>query len=99
MKGTRNKKTVMWEEPLGTQQSETMVNNILSQTSKLELAQYLHAALFIPTTVSLLKAINQGFLKMWPGLTETIINKHHEKSSNKTMGHMRMGRQEMQSTK
>ena len=28
-----------------------------------------------------------------------IIKKHHEKLSDKTMGHMRMGRQGMQSTK
>ena len=40
----------MWEVPLGTQKSENLVNNILAQTSKLSLAQYLHAALFSPTT-------------------------------------------------
>ena len=32
----------MWEVPLGTQQSENVVHNILVQTSKTELAQYLH---------------------------------------------------------
>ena len=73
----------MWEVPLGTQQSEYVVHNIMEQTSKPELAQYLHAALFIPTTASLLKAINQGFLKTWPVLTEKIIKKHLEKSKNK----------------
>ena len=30
IKGTRNKKTVMWEVPRGTQQSENVVNNILA---------------------------------------------------------------------
>ena len=45
----------------GTQHSRT---NFKNRTS-----QYLHAALFIPTTASLLKAIKQGFLKTWPGLT------------------------------
>ena len=42
-KGTINKKTRMWEVPLGTQQSENLVN-ILAKKSKPELAQYLHAA-------------------------------------------------------
>ena len=79
IKGTRNKKTGMWEVPLGTQQSENVVNNILAQTSKLELAKYLHAALFSPTTASLLKEIKQVFLKTWPGLTEKLIKKHIEK--------------------
>ena len=33
IKGTRNRKTGIWEVPLGTQQSENVVNNILAQTS------------------------------------------------------------------
>ena len=66
----------MLEVPLGPQQSENMVNNILEQTSKPELYLYLHAALFSPNTASLLKEIKQGFLKTWPGLTEKLIKKH-----------------------
>ena len=80
IKGTRNKKTLMWEVPLGPQQSENVVNNILAQTSKLELAKYLHAAHFIPTTASLLNPIKHVFLEMWLGLTEKLIKKHLEKS-------------------
>ena len=59
--------------PLGPKQKENVVNTIMAQTSKPELAQYLHEALFIPTTASPLKAIKKGFLKMWPGLTEKLI--------------------------
>ena len=69
----------MWEVPLGTQQSETVANNILGKTPKPELAQYLHAALFSPTTKILIKAIKQSFLKTWLGLTEKLINKNLEK--------------------
>ena len=69
----------MWEVPLGTQQSEKVVHKSLAQTPKPELAQYLHAARFSPTTASLLKAIKQGFLEMWPVLTEKLIKKHLEK--------------------
>ena len=59
IKGTRNKKTGMCEVPLEIQQSETVVNNIMAQTSKPELAQYLHAALFSPTKASLSSQSNK----------------------------------------
>ena len=89
----------MWEVPLGSQQSENVVNNIMAQTSKPELAQYLHAALFISTTESLLKATKKSFLETWPGLTEKLINKHLDKSRNTTMGHLHMSRKGLKSTK
>ena len=60
----------MWEVPIGTQQSETVVNRILEQIYRPELAQYLHAALFVTTTARLLKAIKQDLMNMWLGLTE-----------------------------
>ena len=66
----------MWEVPLGPQQSENVVNNIMAQTSKPKLAQYLYEAIFSPTTEILLKAIKQGFLKTWPGLTEKLIKRY-----------------------
>ena len=89
----------MLEVPLGPQQSENVVNNILSKNSKPELSHYLHAALFSPTIESILKAIKQGFLKTWTGLTEKIIKKHLDKSSNKIMGHLHMRAKGLQSTK
>ena len=89
----------MWELLLRTQQSENVVNKIMSKTSKPELAQYLHAALFSPTTASLVKAIRQGFLKMCQGLTEKLIKNHLEKSRNKTIVHLHMRRQGLQLTK
>ena len=64
----------MWKVTLETQQSETVVNNILDQTNKLEPAQYLHAELFITTLASLIKAIKKGFMKIWPGIIENLIN-------------------------
>ena len=38
IKGTRKNRTVIWEVPPGPQQPENVVNNILSQTSKPQLA-------------------------------------------------------------
>ena len=66
----------MWGISLQTQQSEAVTNNIMDQTTKSELAQYLHAVLFSLTTSILLKAIKQGLLKTWTGLTENLIKKH-----------------------
>ena len=82
LKGTRNKQTGMWEVTLKKKQSEAVTNNIMSQTTKPELAQYRHISLFIPTTGSLLKSIKKGFLKTWPGLTKNLIKKNLEKSRN-----------------
>ena len=53
----------MWKVPLETQQLVAVVNCILIHTTKSELAQYLHATLFIRTTATLLKAIKQCLLK------------------------------------
>ena len=89
----------MWEVPLGTQQSENVVNKILAQTSKPELAQYLYTSLFWPTTKILLKAIKQGFLETFPGLPEKLIKKHLEKSRNTKIGNLHMRRQGIQLTK
>ena len=76
--------------PLETQQSEDLKNKILVQTTKPELAQNVHASLFIPKTASLLRLIKQGFLKTYPGVTLKLIKNHLEKSSNTTMGHLHM---------
>ena len=40
----------MWEVSPETQKSEAVANNIMAKTTKPELAQYLHAVLFISTT-------------------------------------------------
>ena len=56
IKVTRNKKSGMWEVPLETQQPAALINNIMAKTSKLELAQYLNAAMFSPTKASLVKS-------------------------------------------
>ena len=57
LKFTRNKKTGIWEVTLITQQSKPVVNKIMDQTTRPELAQYLHNTIFIQTTTSLLNLI------------------------------------------
>ena len=76
-----------------------MKNNILAQTTKPELSQYLHEELLISATEILLKSIKQGLLKTWRGITENIINEHLEKPKNIKMGNLQMIRQGLQSTR
>ena len=83
----------MGEVPLETQQSEAVINNNISQTTKLELAHYLRETIFISTISSLLKEVKQSFLKTSSGLTENLIKNHCKKSRNTTMGHLHMKRQ------
>ena len=90
IKDTSNKKTGMWEVPLETQQAESMTNNIMEQTSKPELVQYLHTELLIPTKAIPLKSIKQGLLKTCTGLTKNLIKRHLEKLRNTAMVHLHM---------
>ena len=80
--------TGMQKVPLGQQQSENLVNNILEQNLKPELAKNLRVALFIPNTAVLIKVIKQGSVKTWLGFTENLIKKHLEKSRITTMGNL-----------
>ena len=61
----------MWKVPQETQQSKSMANKILTRKTNTEKAKYLHASMFIATTSSFIKKIEQGFLKTWPDITET----------------------------
>ena len=70
----------------------------MDQTTKPELAQYLHASLVCPATASPLKAIKQGLLRTWTGFTENLTKKHLEKSRNTTMGHLHIIIQVLKST-
>ena len=72
---------------------------MIDQTTKLELAKYYHAALFIPSITIRIKTIKQGFLKTWSVLTEQLIKKHLYKSMNTSMGHLHMNRQGVKSAR
>jgi hypothetical protein len=62
------------------------------------LVNYLHKAMFRPSKAALLKAVKQGHLSTWPGLTEDAINKHLKLTSATAMGHMNQKRQNIRST-
>jgi hypothetical protein len=62
------------------------------------LVSYLHNAMFSPPKSALLKAVKQGHLATWPGLTEDAINTHLKFTPVTAMGHMNQKRQNICST-
>ena len=64
-----------------------------------DLAEYLHAACLGPVKSTFLKAINKGFFKTWPGLTDKLVKKHLHPTTYTAKGHLSQTRQHLQSTK
>jgi hypothetical protein len=62
------------------------------------LVNYLHKAMFSPTKGAFIKAVKQGHLATWPGLTEHAINKHLKLTPATAMGHMNQKNQNIHST-
>jgi hypothetical protein len=54
--------------------------------------------MFSPTKSSLLKAVKNGHLISWPGLTGHAINKHLKMMPATAMGHMNQWRRNIRST-
>jgi DNA polymerase/3'-5' exonuclease PolX len=101
LKGIRDLDTGLWRINL---RKEIQHNTIASANNMYELrntgalVNYLHKAMFIPTKAALLKAVKQGHLATWPGITEDAINKHLKLTPDTAMGHMHKKRQNIRST-
>jgi hypothetical protein len=54
--------------------------------------------MFSPTKAALIKAVKQGRMATWPGLTEDAINKYLKLTPAAAMGHMNQKRQNIRST-
>ena len=93
----RNKYTRLLEVSFTTTQKKegktAIAHNILPQATKLELSMYYHDELFSPQNTSLLNDTKQVFLKTWPLLTESLINKYLENFIDNTTVHLHMKRQ------
>jgi hypothetical protein len=74
-------------------------NNVYELRNTGALVNYLHKAKFSPTKAALRKAVKQGHLATWPGLTEDAINKHLKHMPATAMGHMSQKRQNIRSTR
>ena len=74
------------------------LGNIIPTSSKEELAMYYHQCLCSPPRSTLLKAIRNGQLRSFPGLTYELIAKHLPPSTATEKGHMVRTRQGVRST-
>jgi hypothetical protein len=74
-------------------------NNVYALHKTGALVNYLHNAMFSPTKAALIKALKQGHLTTWTGLTENAINKHLKCTPAMAMGHMNQKSQNTRSTR
>ena len=71
---------------------------IRKNQTKMELAKYMHGALFSPVKSTLIKAIQNNHFLSWDGLTADLISKHLLTSEATILGHQKQERQGLQST-
>jgi hypothetical protein len=77
---------------------EPIANNVYELHNTGALVHYLNKALFSPTKSAMLKAVKDGHLITWLGLTEDAINTHLKLTPATAMGHMNQRRQNIRST-
>jgi hypothetical protein len=76
---------------------DPIANNVYELHNTGALVHYLHKALFSPTKAEMLRAVKDGHLITWPGLTEDAINKHLRLTPATAMGHMSQRRHNIRS--
>jgi hypothetical protein len=72
LKGLRDLDTGLWCINLRKEIQQNTIaseNNVYELRNTGALVNYLHNAMFSPTKEALLKAVKQGYLANWPGLT------------------------------
>ena len=108
IKGHRNKFNGLWHVPLHPQDNSTTTiiptsqechSAIYNQSTKADLAGFIHACLFSPSPSTLLRAVRNGHLTTFPSLYTELITKHLPKSLTTSTGHMRMQQKGIRSTK
>jgi hypothetical protein len=73
-------------------------NNMYELRNTGVLVNYLHNLMSSPTKSAFLKAVKQGHLSTWPGLTEDAINTHLKLMPATAMGHTDQKWQNIRST-
>ena len=98
--GSRNKQDGLWDLHGSTQTPiPPQANYIISKDkTKLELARYYHATLFSPSLSTLSKAINNGNLSSWPGITDLNFKSLIGTSLATELGHLDQERKNLRST-
>jgi hypothetical protein len=75
-----------------------VANNLYELNNTGALVNYLHKAMVNPTKAALIKAVTQGHLTNWTGLTEDAINKHLRLTPAMATVHMNQKKQNINST-
>jgi hypothetical protein len=105
--GSRQPATGLWtidldNQPKSPSSHERILghaaNSVYEMETKFDLVAYLHRCCYSPTTSGWLKAIKTGFFTTWPGLDETIVQKHLPKSAATIKGHQRQQFKNLRST-
>ena len=97
--GKRNKEDGLYELPIKKVETEKLNVIIRLDKSKMELANFLHGAMFSPTVSTLRKAIRNKQLLTFPGINDIDFTKYVEDSVPTNMGHIRQERKFLRSTK
>ena len=82
--------------PLLTDQHLNVI--ICKDKTKNNLIHYFHACCFSPSIATFIKAVQNGNLVTWPGLTHKLIKKYLEPSIATAKGHLDQERKNLQST-
>jgi hypothetical protein len=101
LKGNRDLDTGLWRINLRKEIQHNPIasaNNVYELRKTGALVNDLHKAMFSPTKAALIKAVKQGHLVTWPGLTEDAINNHLKLMPATAMGHINQKRQNIRST-
>ena len=89
LKGVRDPATCMWIFQIQETTTDASCNAIiLKDTTKANLAQFMHGALGFPVKSTLVKAIDSEFLSTFPGLTTPLVKKYLPKSAETIKGHL-----------
>jgi hypothetical protein len=101
LKGYRDLGTGLWHINLRKDEPQTQIaalKKIYELRNTGVLANYLHKTMFNPTKAAFIKAVKQGHLTTWPGLTEDAINNHLKMAPETAMGRMNKKIQSIHST-
>ena len=89
----------LWTIPISSAPTHQANGILRTDSTKMELAAYLHATLGSPVPSTLIRAIRRGHLTTFPGLTTNLISKHLSKSVATVLGHQDQEAKNLRSTR
>ena len=101
LQGHRNFSDGLWDVPIPIPMvpKDQYISIIIPKnTTKKELVQFYHAAMFSPTKDTFIRAIRNGNFQSWPGLTTETATKFLTSTIATQFGHLKQERQNLQST-